>query len=171
LWLALIEEFPFVAIIALGLIGVSWASLSSKPNTIYWVGLTPVLAIICIADGWRHTPPGERIPMAITQAIEWAAVLAAMWLTSISLANRVFNSNEAGLVLLTLLALGVFVSGLNLRSWKLCVTGVFLGFCVPVAAWIEHAALLLLLVGLLLIVLLFVYWWFFSPRGPGRSSA
>ena len=171
IWPALIDEFPFVAIIALALIGVSWTSLSSTPNADYWVALTPILAIICIGAGWRHTLPGERAQMVITQVLEWAAVLVAMWLMSISIAGGVLNSNEAGLMLLTLLALGVFVSGLNLRSWKLCVTGAFLAFCVPVAAWVEHAALLLLLFGLLLIALLFLYWWLFPRRRTGAASA
>lgn len=171
IWLALVDEFPFVAIIALALVGVSWTSLSSTPNTDYWVALTPILAVICIGAGWPQTLPGERTGMVITQVLEWAAVLVAMWLMSISIARGVFNSNEAGLMLLTLLALGVFVSGLNLRSWKLSLTGAFLAFCVPVAAWVEHAALLLLLVGLLLIALLFLYWWFFPRRRAGGASA
>ena len=140
-------------------------TVSSRP-----FALTPVLAVICIVDGWRHTTPGQRTAMAITQALEWAAVLVAMWLMSISVTSGVFNSNEAGLMLLTLLALGVFVSGLNLRSWKLCVTGAFLALCVPVAAWVEHAALLLLLVGLALIGLLLLYWWFVPRRRVGSAS-
>ncbi|MBV9290106.1 MAG: hypothetical protein JO288_20225 [Hyphomicrobiales bacterium] len=171
LWTALIDEFPFVAIVVLGLIGVSWASLLSKPNTVYWVALTPILAVICIVAGWPHTAPGRRAAMAVTQIAEWAAVLVAMWLMSISVSRGALTSNEAGLMLLTLLALGVFVSGLNLRSWKLCATGAFLALCVPVAAWVEHAALLLVLVGLALIGLLFLYWWLFPRRRAGSGAA
>ncbi len=62
-------------------------------------------------------------------------------------------------MILTLLALGVFVSGLNLRAWKLCVTGAFLAVSVPTIAWLQDAALLLVLVGVALIALLFAYWW------------
>ena len=57
-------------------------------------------------------------------------------------------------MLLTLLALGVFVSGLNVRSWKLCVTGAFLAVGVPMVAWVERAALLLLLIGIALVVVI-----------------
>ncbi len=64
-----------------------------------------------------------------------------------------------GLMLLTLLALGVFIAGLNLRSWKLCVTGAFLGASVPTIAWIQNASLLLVLIGIVLIALLVAYWW------------
>ena len=170
-WLlaALLDELPYAAIIVLGLIGISWTSLSRTGTTTYWVILTPVLAIICIVDGWRRTVSGQRIAMAITQVLQWAAVLAAMWLMQVSDENAVLNSNETGLMLLTLLALGVFVSGLNLRSWKLCVTGAFLGVCVPVAAWVEHAALLLLLVGLTLIALWGALLVVFRAQGPARG--
>jgi hypothetical protein len=62
-------------------------------------------------------------------------------------------------MLLTLLALGVFVSGIHLRAWKLCVTGAFLAVAVPIIAWFEQAALLLLLIGASLIALGLVSWW------------
>ena len=62
-------------------------------------------------------------------------------------------------MILTLLGIGVFVSGLNLRTWKLCITGAFLAASVPAIAWLQDATLLLLLVGLALIAFLFVYRW------------
>ena len=73
--------------------------------------------------------------------------------------QRSLTPNALGLMILTLLALGVFVSGLNLRAWKLCVTGAFLAISVPTIAWLQDAALLLVLVGIVLIALLFGYWW------------
>jgi hypothetical protein len=62
-------------------------------------------------------------------------------------------------MLLALLALGVFISGLHLRRGKLCVTGAFLAVAVPMIAWFEQAALLLLLLGGALIALAFLNWW------------
>ncbi len=82
-----------------------------------------------------------------------------MYLLTVSDVQRSLNANALGLMLLTLLALGVFVSGLDLRSWKLCVTGAFLAISVPAIAWLQDAVLLLVLVGIVLIALLFAYWW------------
>jgi hypothetical protein len=158
-WTSLLDDLPYAAIIALGLIGVSWTSISRTPSTTYWVFLTPVIALICIIAGWRHTASGERVAMAVTQVLQWAAVLIAMYLLTIGDVQRSLSANATGLMLLTLLALGVFVSGLNLRAWKLCVTGAFLAIAVPAIAWLHDAALLLLLIGLALIALLFLYWW------------
>ena len=97
--------------------------------------------------------------MAITQVLQWAAVLIAMYLITVSNVQRSLDANALALMILTLLALGVFVSGLNLRAWKLCVTGAFLAVSVPTIAWLQDAALLLVLVGIVLIALLFGYWW------------
>jgi hypothetical protein len=158
-WSGLIDDLPYAAIIVLSLVGISWASISPAPTATYWVVLTPVIALICIVAGWRHTARGERFRMAVTQVLQWAAVLIAMYLTTITDLGRSLNANATGLLLLTLLALGVFVSGLNLRAWKLCVTGAFLAIAVPAIAWIQNAALLLLLIGAALLALMFLYWW------------
>ncbi len=159
IWTSLVDNLPFVAIIVLGLVGISWTSLSTTPTANYWLIVTPIVAAISIVAGWRHTESGERIGMAVTQVLQWAAVLIAMYLITISDVQRSLNANGLGLMVLTLLALGVFVAGLNLRAWKLCVTGAFLAISVPTIAWLQDAALLLVLIGLLLIALLFAYWW------------
>ena len=146
-WAALLDNLPFVAIIVLGLIGSGWASLSRTPTARYWVIVTPVIGVICIAAGWRHTLKGERLGMVAIQALQWGAVLIAMYLLTVSTVEQSLSANATGLMLLTVLALGVFVSGLDLRSWKLCLTGAFLAVAVPAIAWIQQAALLLLLIG------------------------
>jgi hypothetical protein len=158
-WWGLIDDLPYAAIVVLTLIGVSWESISSTPTTAYWAYLSPVIGVICIVSGWRHTPSGERIVMIVIQILQWAAVLIAMYLITETNAQQSLEANATGLMLLTLLALGVFVSGLNVRSWKLCLTGAFLAVAVPIAAWVERSALLLLLIGAALIGLLTLYWW------------
>jgi len=159
IWAAVLDNLPFVAIIVLGLVGSGWTSISRTPTARYWAIVTPLIAVICVVAGWRHTVKGERMQMVVTQALQWVAVLIAMYLLTISTVEQSLSANATGLMLLTVLALGVFVSGLDLGSWKLCVTGAFLAVSVPAIAWIQHAALLLLLVGLALIALLFLYWW------------
>ena len=158
-WRAVVDNLPLAAIIVLGLVGISWTSLSSTPTTTYWVIVTPIIAIICIVAGWHHTEPDERRSMVITQLILWAAVLAAKYLITVSDVQRVLNINATGLMTLTLLALGVFVSGLTVRAWKVCLTGAFLAVCVPVVAWVQNASVFLLFFGVVLIALLFAYWW------------
>jgi len=160
IWRALANDLPYLAIIVLGLVGTSWTSVSRSSTSGYWIVMTPVFAAICVYAGWRHIEPGARFGMAATQILQWAAFLVAMYLVTVTDARGVLNANGTGLMLLTLLALGVFVSGLYLRSWKLCVTGAFLAVSVPVAAWVQRAALLILLIGVAVVGLFAAYWWF-----------
>ena len=167
-WSALIDNLPYVAIIVLGLVGISWTSFSVTPSATYWLWVTPIFAVICIIAGWIHTDKGARLAMAVTQVLQWAAFLAAMYLLTRSDVTRSLNVNAVALMILTQLALGVFVSGLNLRAWRLCVTGAFLGVSVPAIAWLQDASLLLLGVALVLIALMLAYWWF---RDRKRADA
>jgi len=169
IWEALADDLPYLAIIVLGLIGTSWTSLSRSSTSTYWVIMTPIFAAICIYAGWRHIESAARIGMVVTQILQWVAFLVAMDLVTVTGTRGVLDANGTGLMLLTLLALGVFVSGLHLRSWKLCVTGAFLAISVPIAAWVQRAALLLLLIGLAVIVLFVLYWWF-SDRLRGKEA-
>lgn len=156
---ALVDNLPYVVIIVLGLVGISWTSFTVTPTASYWLVVTPVLALICIVAGWTHTASGERLEMVVTQALQWAAVLIAMYLLTVSDVQRSLNVNAIALMILTLLALGVFVSGLNMKAWRLCVTGAFLAVSVPTIAWLQDAALFLLILAVVLILLMLGIWW------------
>jgi hypothetical protein len=157
-WASLVADVPYYAIVVLGLIGVFWTTLFRAPATTYWVILTPIAALLCIAAGWRRSR-GGRVAMIATELGQWAAVLVAMYLLNVSDVRGLVNSDAMGRMMLTLLALGVFVSGLNLRAWKLCVAGAFLAIAVPLVAWFQQAAWVLLLIGAVLIALGLLLWW------------
>ena len=97
--------------------------------------------------------------MVAIQFGQWAAILAAMYLIYVSNVRGLVTSPALGSMLLTLLALGGFVAGLDLRAWKLCVAGVFLAIAVPLVTWFEQAALFLFLIGAVLIMLGVLLWW------------
>jgi hypothetical protein len=168
-WASLLPELPYYAIVVLGLIGVFWTSLSRAPTTTYWVIVTPIVGLLSIAGGWRHSQPGGRVAMIATQIGQWAAVLVAMYLIDVSDVRGLVSTDAMGRMMLTLLALGVFVSGLSLRAWKLCVAGVFLAVAVPVVAWFQQAALVLLVIGVVLIALGVLLWWGRAQRSPDHN--
>ena len=66
----LLPALPYLALIVLRLIGVSWTSISSAPSTTYWGMLTPVAAFICIAAGWSSASArGEGAQTITTQVL------------------------------------------------------------------------------------------------------
>jgi hypothetical protein len=168
-WISLLADVPYFAIVVIGIVGVCWTSFLRTPTATYWVTMTPISALLCIAVGWRHLPRGRgRFEMVAIQLGQWAAVLVAMYLIHVSNVSGLVTSDAFGSMLLTLLALGVFISGLDLRTWKLCVAGVFLAIAVPFVAWFEEAALFVFLIGVVLIALGLLAWWG-AKRSPDHG--
>jgi hypothetical protein len=158
--MSLLGEAPYLAIVLVGVIGVCWTSFFRRPSADYWVAMTPVAALLCIAVGLARAPRGRgRIETVAIQLAQWAAVLVAMYLINLSNVGGLTTSDAIGGMMLTLLALGVFISGLDLRDWRLGVAGVFLAIAVPLVAWFEQAALFLVFAGAILIALLLLLWW------------
>jgi hypothetical protein len=169
-WISLLAEAPYFAIVIIGVVGICWTSLFRTPTATYWVVMTPVTALLCIAVGWRNLPPGRgRLDMVAIQLGQFLAVLVGMYLIHVSNVQGQVTSDALGSMMLTLLALGVFVSGLDLRAWKLCVAGVFLAIAVPLVAWFERAALFLFLIGAVLVALLLLLWWARAKLSPDRD--
>jgi hypothetical protein len=159
-WVSLLVEVPYFAIVIIGIVGVSWTNLLGIPVSTYWVTMTPIAALLCVAVGWSHLPRGRRrFEMVALQLGQWAAVLVAMYLIHVSNVGGLVTHDALGSILLTLLALGVFISGLDLRTWKLCVAGAFLAIAVPFVAWFDDAAMFMFLIGIALIALGVLAWW------------
>ena len=167
-WNSLVSELPYFSIVAIGIVGVSWTNVLGVSVATYWVTMTPIAALLCVCVGWAHLPRGRgRLGMAGIQFGQWAAVLVAMYLIHVSNADGLVTHDALGSILLTLLALGVFISGLDLRTWKLCVAGAFLALAVPFVAWVANAGLFIFLIGVVLIALGLLTSWG-AHRSPRR---
>jgi hypothetical protein len=159
-WLSLLAEFPYFAIVVIGIVGASWTNMVGISVATYWVTMTPIVALLCLCVGWTHLPSGRgRIEMAAIQIGQWAAFLVAMYLIHVSNVDGLVTHDALGSILLTFLALGVFISGLDLRTWRLCVAGAFLALTVPLIAWFADASLFIFLIGVALIALGLLAWW------------
>jgi hypothetical protein len=158
-WISLLAELPYFAIVVIGIVGVAWTNMLGVSVATYWVIMTPIAALLCICVGWAHLPQGRsRLEMATLQFGQWVAVLVAMYLIHVSNADGLVTHDALGSILLTLLSLGVFISGLDLRTWKLCVVGAFLALAVPFVAWVADAGLFIFLIGVVLIALGLLAW-------------
>ena len=168
-WISLLAEVPYFAIVIVGIVGVSWTNMLGVSVATYWVTMTPIAALLCVCVGWAHLPLGRlRLEMVAIQIGQWAAVLVAMYLIHVSNTDGLVTHDALGSILLTLLALGVFISGLDLRTWKLCVAGAFLALAVPFVAWVADAGLFIFLIGVVLIALGLLTWWS-AHRSPQHS--
>src|SRR6478672_694595 len=69
-----------------------------------------------------------------------------------------FMSTGPSLVLLTLLALGTFLAGVNFLSLEICFLGLAMALAVPAIAWFKQSALFLVLAAIFVIGLGLVLW-------------
>jgi hypothetical protein len=159
-----VQDSPYIAMLLLALFGVTF----HMPAT-YWVVLTPMFGIICIAAGWRHFERQEdRLQLAYTQALSWLALIFTIYVLYNNVVQDVLNSSATSLAMMTLLALGTFVAGLQSRVWRICAVGGILLVSVPAMGWLEQSALLIAIMILSVIAVGFLTWWV-GHRHWGRA--
>jgi MFS family permease len=157
---ALIRGWPYLFLLLLSLVGICWANVWHQHSTRYWVSMGPLFALVCVALAWRRSSEHHsRLRVVLLQAAQWVAVMVAMYLVAVSDLRDLLNDDARGLMMLTLLALGVFISGLNLIVWQLCVLGMFLAISVPLIAWVEAASVLIFLLAACIIVVALIRLW------------
>jgi len=151
----LLHDIPYIAMLLLALVGVVL-----RLPVIYWVILTPVFGIISIIEGWRNfLTRTERLGFVVRVALDWCALMLAIYLLYNSGVQGVMNANATSLGMMILLALGTFVSGIQARVWKICAIGGVLFLAVPGLGWLDQSPLLLTAATCLIIALGGVAWW------------
>lgn len=149
------HEWPYIGMLALAFLGVALATVAQGPIMAYWEFLVPLFAAICVytrmRDAQRQAAFGRLLRI---EALHWGAVFVAMQLIYLTSASRMMGVDAAGLMIMTLLALGTFTAGAQIGSWRICLVGAVLGIGVPFVAWLERATLLITLVGVAVVSLL-----------------
>jgi hypothetical protein len=151
----LVEDSPYIAMLVLVLVGVT----VSMPAA-YWAVLTPVFGVICVVAGWRHFETREaRLEMAYIQGLSWLALIFAIYVLYSNVVQGVLNENSTSLAMMTLLALGTFMAGLQARVWRICAVGAFILVAVPAIGWLHKSAVLLVVAALVVIAVGGLTWW------------
>ena len=146
------DEWPYLVVLALALLGIAVGTVLRTPMTIYWIILAPLIGVICVYTQWRNLPAGkERLRMARAQALHWIAVLVAMHLMFVTDVARMMQPEASALAALVLLSLGTFTAGVQLAAWRFCLIGAIMAVSVPGIAWLGRTALLWLLAALLIV--------------------
>jgi hypothetical protein len=154
-----LRELPYGVVLVLTLLGVAYTSLTRQPIALYWELLAPILAVVCVGSAWHHATDGKaRLRLVATQAAHWLAFLVGMNLVFLPSVQNMLNADATGLAILLLLALGTFIAGVHMPSWKMCALGLVMACFVPAIAWLEAATLIVLLIAIVVIVIGVFYW-------------
>ncbi len=155
-----LHDVFYIAMLVLALTGVVFRLPVS-----YWVILIPVFGVITVAEGWSHfTDRTERLALVYRVALNWCALLLAIYLLSNDGVRGVMNANATSLSMMTLLALGTFVAGVQARVWQICAVGGLLFLSVPGLGWLDQSPLLLTSVTCLFVALGGLAWWVSQRR-------
>jgi hypothetical protein len=169
-----LRELPYIAVLALTILGVAYTSVQQQPLIGYWEFLAVAVGLVCVTTGWLHIhDPKARFRMVWTQALHWLAFLVAMNIVLLPDVQRMLTAPATGLSLLMLLALGTFVAGVHV-SWHICALGIAMALFVPAIAWLTESSLLLVLSLVAIIGVGMTFWWRLSVRRaskvPGEES-
>ena len=148
------RDWPYFVMLGLAIFGVALASIFRQATILYWELLVPFFAAVCVMTRWRDSQHQKLLGRLIRiEALHWGAVIVAMRLLFVADVNQMMNANAAALAVMTILALGTFTAGAQIGAWRICVVGVVLALGVPIAAWLQEAALLLTLVAIVIAAL------------------
>ena len=150
-------EYIQLALLVLVVIGVGISYFLPDKSYRYWVAMVPIFGIACTSSEWSRL---RRQNLGIwktvrNQLIHWFGVLVSVYLVHMLLNIQLLTKQNAGLVVLLMLALGTFLAGLQL-GWRLYVLGAFLWIILVMAAYLQGSLWVMILVGVVMISL-FLY--------------
>ena len=151
----LLHDAPYIMMLLLALAGVVF-----RLAVTYWIILTPVFAVISIGAGWRQFESRDaRLELVYKLTLSWGALLLAIYLLYGSGVQGVLNANANSLVMMTLLALGTFIAGVEARVWRICAVGAALFLAVPGLGWLDQSPLLVIGATAIIVALGGLAWW------------
>jgi hypothetical protein len=116
----------FLLRLALSLLGILIARIYRHSGHDYWLVMTVLFGLLALApDYYRVRQNGEDSAGLVRQALHWSGGLfAALVVYAYHGTGRIFHE-EAGLIVLLILALTTYLDGLH-TGWRNCFMGIFL---------------------------------------------
>ena len=126
-----------IGLIMLGLsfIGLIVSDIRQDGAWTYWRVMVPVFALLCLFLSWylRHKQLLKSPATIWHELIQWAGLALAVYLISVFVNIGLIGRFEAGLVVLILLSLNTFITGIYVEA-TFFVIGIALGLFALAAA-------------------------------------
>ena len=151
----LIVSFILLALSLVGLI-VTMAKIAKAWD--YWRIMVPIFAVVCLWLSWylrRDAQKPLRFMHTIWQELlHWLGLLVAVYIIMLFVKSGIMGHVEAGLMVITLLAFSLFVSGVYVESsfiWISMVLAIFAVGSTYVTAYLYVIVIPAILIAALLI--------------------
>ena len=159
----------FMLLLVLAVIGVGITDYSPADAHKYWIFMVLVCAATSLLAGLsqsRGHQSRHSLSWVGVQLLHWSACIAAVLIVySLVHAGRI-NNADAGLVLLLLLALTVFLNGAQMGPY-FYLLGALLGFMTVTMAYIEQY-IWFILIAAVVVMIVAIYW---DRLVPGRRKS
>ena len=152
------EEFAFLGLVALSVIGEVVGNYSPIISFWYWLTMMPVFAATAIITEWSRARAAGQSAMKVIwiQVAHWGGTVIALFATySLWHVGRLGNEHT-GLIVLLLLALTTFLDGYHV-GWRFYLAGLLLFAYTIVAALLKSVIWLTLLIAIP-VVIFGLYW-------------
>ncbi len=164
-----VEEFAFLGLVALSVIGEVVGNYSPIISFWYWLTMMPVFAATAIVTEWSRARAAGQSAMKVIwiQVAHWGGTVIALFATySLWHVGRLGNEHT-GLIVLLLLALTTFLDGYHV-GWRFYLAGLLLFIYTIVAALLKAVIWLTLLIAIPVVV--FGLYWDKNHPLPTRAG-
>ncbi|MDN3507920.1 MAG: hypothetical protein P0S94_03250 [Simkaniaceae bacterium] len=147
-----------VSMMLLSFIGLIVTDVWQKGAWIYWTTLTPILAISCLWLSWYLRKKEHSLSLVNIwhEILHWAALVAAVFLIATFVKMGVLGRFEAGLVIITMLALTTFIAGIYIES-SFAIIGIAMGFF-AIGGALAQEYLYYMMIPVLLVLIGTIFW-------------
>jgi hypothetical protein len=149
----------FMLLVVLSVIGVGITDYSPADAHRYWIFMVFVCAVMSILGGLSQSRGQQNrrsVAWLTTQVLHWSACIAAVLVVYLLVHTGRVNNADAGLIMLLLLALTVFLNGAHVGSY-FYLLGFFLGLMTITMAYIEQY-IWFILVAAVITMIVAIYW-------------
>nr|WP_294529710.1 hypothetical protein [uncultured Rhodopila sp.] len=167
----LLVDSPYILMLLAALGGISWRAFYGQPILGYWQILLFAFAALSIWAGLARARTSRQVyGLVWTQVLHWAAFYAAMLVLASTSVRAELDDNAISDLILTMLALALFLAGVHGRAWRLSVVGIILGAAIPAVTWFQTSSTLIGFCGVVFVVVLLAFF-FLRGRTGVRSAA
>src|SRR3989339_309894 len=120
----------------------------------YWNFMIPMFALLCIILNWLDSA-GHHLDgvTLLHEILHWVSILATIYLVSVFVHYGIISHIDAGLFVLTLLALGTFLAGVYINKTFYFISATQALFILATLFFIKY----LIIIGVILIIALLIF--------------
>jgi nitrogen fixation-related uncharacterized protein len=143
-------------LILLSFVGVLLTNFMSTVAWKYWNISIPIFALLCIGLNWADNQSRPyALKLLFQEVLHWSGILLTIYLVSVFVHYGLISNIDAGLFVLTLLALGTFMAGIYLNKTFYIISFIQALFVFSTIFFIKYLILISIILIVVFLVLLF----------------